>query len=145
MTGRAQWYAAPGEPDRRHRHQPPRCALPGLPGERIPLLIDTDVANEIDDLYAIGLALRSPDRFDIAGFVATHFAAARGRETIAESYAAIREVLEAAQVDYPVAMGGDPLCYPGEPREGGRFLIQTARSWPVRAYPLLPAGTDRLR
>ena len=116
----------------------PVAPLPGPPGERIPLLIDTDAANEIDDLYAIALALRSPDRFDIAGFVATHFAAARGRESIAESYEAIREVLEAAQVDYPVAMGGDPLCYPGEPREseGARFIIQTAQA--------MPAGTRLL-
>ena len=106
--------------------------LPGPPGERIRLLIDTDAANEIDDLYAIALALRSPDRFAIAGFVATHFAAIRGRETIAESYEAIREVLHAAGADYPIAMGGDPLCYPGEPRdsEGARFIVEAAHAMP---------------
>lgn len=50
--------------------------IPGPPGVRIRLVINTDAANEIDDLYAIAPALRSPDRFEIAGFVATHFAPA---------------------------------------------------------------------
>ncbi len=52
--------------------------VPDLPptDRQFKIVIDSDVANEIDDLYAIALALRTPERFAIAGFVATHFAAA---------------------------------------------------------------------
>jgi len=44
------------------------------PGGRLAVIIDSDVANEIDDLCAIALALAATDRFDLRGFVATHFA-----------------------------------------------------------------------
>lgn len=98
-----------------------------LERDRIPLLIDTDAANEIDDVYAIALAIRSTDRLDLRGFVATHFAARSGRESIQESFDIIRKTLSAAEVDFPVLKGGDPLVYPGEPQrsEGTDFIIDS--------------------
>jgi len=40
--------------------------IPEIPisGQRMRLLFDTDAGAEIDDLYAISLALASPDRFE---------------------------------------------------------------------------------
>ena len=44
--------------------------VPKMPvsGQKIPVIIDTDAACEIDDLYAIALAVLCQDRFDIKGF-----------------------------------------------------------------------------
>lgn len=101
------------------------------PKERIKVIIDTDAANEIDDLYAIALAIRSPKRFLIEGFVATHFAASRGPEGIDMSCAVIHELMEEAGVKgrYPVMKGGDPMRYPGAPSQssGAEFIIDKAR------------------
>src|SRR5689334_8354311 len=73
-------------------------AVPQLPppGERIRVLIDTDAACEIDDLYAIALALASQDRFKIEGFVAAHFGDSGGPQGIEKSAAAIKTVQEKA-------------------------------------------------
>lgn len=100
------------------------------PGYRIPLVIDTDAANEIDDLYALALAVRSPDRFDIAGIVASHFAAKAGPESIRQSYEAIEELLSAAESRQIVRLGGDPLLYPRLPSrsDGAEFIIECARA-----------------
>lgn len=96
--------------------------------DRIPLIIDTDAANEIDDLYAIALALVAQERFLIHGFVATHFAAAGGRESTQKSYDVLMELLKVASVRLPVEKGGDPFIYPGEPSPslGSDFIIETA-------------------
>ena len=44
-----------------------------MQGETIPLIIDTDAGTEVDDQYAITLALHSQDRLKIRGFTASHF------------------------------------------------------------------------
>lgn len=107
--------------------------LPGV-GKRIPLIIDSDAANEIDDLYAIALALVSEDRFDLRGFVATHFAATdwAGPESIEESRRCILEVMAAAGMAgrYPVWRGGHPMQYQRipSPSEGCDFILREARA-----------------
>ena len=49
--------------------------LPSIPakGEKIRVIIDTDAKNEIDDQWAVTLALLSSDRFQIEGFIAANF------------------------------------------------------------------------
>ena len=95
--------------------------VPELPpvGQRLHLVIDTDAANEIDDLYAIALALRSPDRFAVEGFVATHFAQTGGRDSTEASYRVLGELLDAAGMTHrpPILRGGDPMPY-REPSKG---------------------------
>ncbi len=109
--------------------------VPSIPNprKRLPLLIDTDAANEIDDLYAIALAVHSPAELAIEGFVATHFAARSGPESTRESFVAIEETLAAAGMSFPIAMGGDPMCYPQVPQksDGAQFIIDAA----LRASP----------
>lgn len=48
-----------------------RCGHP--PPGQLRVIIDTDAANEIDDQYALALALGSPERIRPAPLVATDF------------------------------------------------------------------------
>lgn len=100
------------------------------PGEKIKLLIDTDAANEIDDLYAVALALAAPDRFDLQGFVASHFAGKGGPETIQQSYNVLVELFQAAGAEgrFPLRHGSHPMRYPGtpEPSAGVDLIIDRA-------------------
>jgi inosine-uridine nucleoside N-ribohydrolase len=119
------------------------------PGQRIQLLIDTDAANEIDDLYAVALALAAPDRFQLRGFVASHFAGKGGSETIQQSHDVLVELFRAAGMDgrFPLQRGSHPMRYPGtpEPSDGVDLIIQCA-SQCTADDPLwvvcLGAGTD---
>lgn len=43
------------------------------PGVQIPVLIDSDAKNEVDDQWAISLAMLHPERFRIVGFVGATF------------------------------------------------------------------------
>jgi purine nucleosidase len=119
--------------------------VPEVPAvdQQLRVIIDTDAANEIDDLYAIALAVASPGRLAIEGFLATHFAQKAGPESIAQSYHAIREVLTAAGVDgrYPVKLGGNPLAYRSVPSEseGVDFIIERAHRGDA-AHPLWVVG-----
>lgn len=108
--------------------------IPVLPqgGKPIRLVIDTDAANEIDDLYAVALAVVSPDRFKIEGFIATHFAQSAGRESIQASYDLLHELFAAGKRtgEYTVVRGGDPMRYLTEPTDsdGARLIIERARA-----------------
>jgi len=111
-----------------------RRIVPELPpvDRRIRIVIDSDAANEIDDLYAIALAIHAPERFNIEGFVATHFAQHTGRRSIEQSYEVLMELLTLAGKadDYPVVRGGDPLAYLDEPSDsdGARLIIERAHA-----------------
>ena len=100
------------------------------PEKKIRLLIDTDAANEIDDLYAVALALAAPDRFAIEGFVATHFAAYSGPDSIDKSYSQLLELLEVAGVagKHTVKKGSHPMQYVKTPSksEGVDLIIERA-------------------
>jgi len=96
------------------------------------IIIDTDAANEIDDLYAIALAIKSPDRFNIEGFVVTHFAASGGPESTELSYNILLKLLIEAgmQNKYVVKKGGHPIRYSNTPShsEGVDYIIERARA-----------------
>jgi len=116
----------------------PGRLVPALPpaGRPMRLLIDSDAANEIDDLYAIALAVATPGRFAIEGFVATHFAAsafgADGPASTEQSYRAIAELLDVAGAAgrYPIARGAHPMQYMDWPSdgEGVEFILDRART-----------------
>ena len=100
------------------------------PGQRIRLVIDTDAACEIDDLYALALAVTAQDRFDIEGFVAAHFGDAGGPDGIDRSYEQIKTVLEKAGLadKFPVKRGAPPFQYSAvaPEAEGVDFIIERA-------------------
>lgn len=109
--------------------------VPQLPpaDKQLRLIIDSDAATELDDLFAIALALHAPDRFAIEGFVATHFANKPvGRESIQRSYDLMKEMLAVAGRSglAPVVKGGDPIPYLTEPSDsdGARLIIERAHA-----------------
>ncbi len=101
------------------------------PHQGVNLLIDTDAANEIDDLYAVALAIAAQDRFDIKGFVACHFAARSGPESIEESYQALMQLFASAGLTnrFPTTRGSHPMRYPGIPEKSERvdLIIEQAQ------------------
>jgi purine nucleosidase len=130
-TTAANEPAGAGPPRRRVPVIPPPGALP----RRIRLLIDADVANEVDDQYAIALALLSPERIDLRGIVAAHFGDRAGPDGIEQSYAEAQRVLALAPPDgaglagaVPLRRGSHPLRYGTEPSpsEGVDLILEEA-------------------
>jgi inosine-uridine nucleoside N-ribohydrolase len=109
--------------DRRVPEMPP-------PGEKLRVIIDTDAACEIDDRFAIALALLCPERFEIEGFVGAHFGDAGGPRGIEKSVEVIKTILQKAgmQGKIPVKRGSPPFQYSQVPpeSEGVEFIIERA-------------------
>ena len=110
--------------------------VPEIPpaGKKLRLIIDSDVGNEIDDFYAIALALASPDRFDLRGICGAHYTNARkgaGPGSIEHSVKLTHDLLAAAGMTgkYPVLHGSPPFQYYGFPveSEGSKFIIDEAK------------------
>jgi hypothetical protein len=111
--------------------------VPELPpaGKRLRLIIDSDVGNEVDDFYAIALALASPDRFDLRGICGAHYTKegrpGSGPGSIDHSVKLTGDLLAAAGMTgrYPVLRGSPPIQYFGFPveSEGSRFIVEEAK------------------
>jgi len=109
-----------------------RPAAPWPPPEGpIPVIIDADAANEIDDQYALALAMGSQGRLRIEGLIAAHYGLNGGSNGIDNSYSEIQELLAKAgfQGNIPLLHGSDPIVYRDRcpPSEGVEFIIQKAR------------------
>ena len=109
--------------------------LPVIPPkeQKLRVIIDTDARNEIDDIWAIALAVRSPDRFQIEGFVAANYDNENpggGPASITTSARVIETVLDKAGLagKIPIKHGSSPLRYQFEPSEseGVDFIIEKA-------------------
>lgn len=97
------------------------------------VVIDADAHNEIDDVWALALALLSPERFRIEGIVAANYDNANegaGPDSIATSADTIHTLLSKAGLSgtIPVKRGSPPLRYQFEPSEseGVDFIIERA-------------------
>ncbi len=103
---------------------------PPPPGPFAWLLIDTDAANEIDDLYALALAIGNPERFHLEGIVAAHFGDSGGSRGIDKSMASIEQLMAKAGMSgkFPVKRGSDPFQYADRApaSEGVDFIIERA-------------------
>jgi inosine-uridine nucleoside N-ribohydrolase len=126
------------------------------PRGQLQVIIDTDAANEIDDVYALSLAMGSPDRLHIEGIIAAHFGESGGVSGIDKSYAEIQRDLEKAGLKgrIPVKRGSDPLMYRDQKiqGEGVDFIIEKARSatpekplWLVLVGPATDAAAALLK
>jgi len=126
--------------------------VPKIPpkGQSIRVIIDSDAKNEIDDIWAISLAILSPERFTIEGFVAANFDNARGGpDSIDASAKEIETILEKAGMAgrWPIKRGSHPMQYQYEPSrsEGVDFIIERAMA-ATPEHPLwvvgLGAATD---
>lgn len=107
--------------------------VPVIPekGKKIRVIIDSDMKCEIDDQYAAALALLSPERFEILGFVASGFYGPHGGPTsIDRSYGETKLILEKMGLDQeiPVYKGSHPMqyMYTPSPSEGVDFIIEQA-------------------
>lgn len=109
------------------------------PAGQLRVIIDTDAANEVDDQWAIALALGFPERLKIVGFVAAHYGQRGGAQGISRSRASLEATLAAAgrAGKFTVKDGSDPIAYrdraPGS--DGVDFIIATART-ATRENPL---------
>jgi purine nucleosidase len=118
----------------RHDIAPKDRAVPQIPpkDQRLRVIIDSDAKNEIDDQWAIALALLSPGRFQIEGFVGANFANSfsDGPDSVEQSAREIELLLDKAGMAgrWPVLRGSHPMRYPHEPSEseGVDFLIERA-------------------
>jgi inosine-uridine nucleoside N-ribohydrolase len=117
------------------RADAPARPIPVIPpkGQKLRVIIDADAHNEIDDVWAIALALRSPERFQIEGFVAANYDNANegaGPQSVATSAETIHTLLEKAGLagQIPVKLGSAPMRYQFEPAEseGVDFIIEKA-------------------
>ena len=106
---------------------------PPQAGQKIRLIVDTDFANEIDDLYAVALALSAPDRFSIEGFVLTHFNNENGGpDSIDKSFDLFACFMQVSGYAgrYPMKRSAPPTMYYGHPSdgEGVDFIIERAHA-----------------
>ena len=120
-----------GQPSRSKPAQ--RLTAPWPPSSgQLRVIIDADAANEVDDQWAIALALGFPERLKIEGFVAAHYGQRGGAQGIAKSHASIEATLAAAGMGgrFVLKDGSDPIAYRDRvPASGGvDFIIATART-----------------
>jgi inosine-uridine nucleoside N-ribohydrolase len=131
--------------DRRVPQIPPK-------GESLRIIIESDCKNEVDDQWAIALAILAPERLRIEGFVAATFDNPQrcgGMNPIEASAREIELVLEKAGMagSWPVKRGSHPMQYKATPieSEGVDFIIERAMAG-TPADPLwvvgLGAATD---
>ncbi len=75
--------------------------IPPPPPHRVPMVLDTDTANEIDDQFAVVHALLSQDRLQLEAIYATLFTREGNSPAagVAESEAEIHRLLERLRVD----------------------------------------------
>jgi hypothetical protein len=105
--------------------------VPEIPpaAELLRVIIDSDAKCEIDDQWALALALLSPERFDIVGLVGATFLWG-GPESIKMSVWEIEKLLELTgrTGEIPVYHGSMPLQYAHDPSpsEGVDFIIREA-------------------
>ena len=112
-----------------------KTRIPEIPpvGERLRVIIVSDATNEIDDIWAIALALLYPERFAIEGIVGSnydHTHSGVGPRSIEMSVNEIHTILEKAGLSgkYPVLAGSHPMQYefvPGS-AEGIDFIVERA-------------------
>jgi inosine-uridine nucleoside N-ribohydrolase len=95
------------------------------------VIIDSDAANEVDDQYAIALALGFPEKIKIEGIVASHYGVRGGSSGIKKSYNSIKEVLEKSglKTDFEIKLGIPPLTFFDflPPSDGIDFIIEQAK------------------
>jgi purine nucleosidase len=126
------------------------------PSGSLRVIIDTDAGNEIDDQYALALALGSPQRLHIEGIIAANFGESGGVQGIEKSYQEVQRVLQKAGMTgkIPVKRGADPLIYRDQAvhSDGVDFIIQEARSaspespvWLVMLGPATDAAAALLK
>lgn len=115
-----------------------RLARSEIPQGVLPVVIDSDAYNEIDDQFAILYALLSPERLDVQAIYATHFFNDRAespKDGMEKSYEEIIRLMSLAGIDPEgfVFHGCRGPMYEHNPESSPAVvnLIQNARSRPT--------------
>jgi len=133
----------------------PQAPWPPPPGP-LRVIIDTDAGAEIDDQYALALALGSPNRIQIEGIIGAYFGDFGGPSGAAKSVEEVHRVLGKAGRDgkIPVKGGAPPFVFRDDPpdSDGVRFIIEKAKAstpenplWLVLLGPATDAAAALLR
>lgn len=123
---------------------------------KVRVIIDSDAANEVDDQFAIALALGFPEKVQIEGFVVAHYGIRGGSMGIEKSYKSLLETLDNAgkKDQFTIKKGTDPLTYLDRipDSEGVDFIIEKARAatpenpiWVVALGPATNAAAAILK
>jgi hypothetical protein len=121
------------------------------PKGELRVIIDTDAANEVDDQWAIVLALGFPERFKIEGFVAAHYGQSGGAGGIAKSRASLEATLSAALLKDPSIAGRIIIFWHGRSEWPEKCANFNAMNDPLAAqllfelpcrFVLFDTGTD---
>jgi purine nucleosidase len=105
--------------------------VPVIPprGHQIRVIIDSDAKCEIDDQWALALAILSPERFQIEGFVGAPYLSG-GLKSVEKSALEIELIMKKAGMEgkWPVKRGSHPMQYRDvpSPSEGVNFIIEKA-------------------
>lgn len=112
-----------------------KLTTPEIPpkNEQMRVIIVSDATNEIDDVWAVSLAILYPERFKIEGFIGSNYDHTHngiGPKSIGMSVDEINNILEKAGMKgkYPVYPGSHPMQYEFAPSEsrGVDFIIEKA-------------------
>jgi inosine-uridine nucleoside N-ribohydrolase len=103
---------------------------------QVPVILDCDAGNEIDDQFAIAYALKSPE-IKLLGLVAVHNTLKHGPNSVDRYYKEIKRIVRLADSNVPVYTGSrspidTKLC--PENSDGVEFIINTALTSEKRIY-----------
>ena len=100
------------------------------PDQRMRVVVDSDAKCEIDDQWAIALAIMSTERFDIEGFIGANYLGSGGPGGVENSALEIETILSKAGMSgrWPVKRGSNPMQFENLPSEseGVNFIIERA-------------------
>ena len=112
-----------------------KTVTPVIPpqGEQMRVIIVSDATNEIDDVWALALAILYPERLKIEGFVGSNYDHTHdgvGPKSIERSVNEIKTILKTAGLEgkYPVYAGSHPMQYEFAPSgsPGVDFIVERA-------------------
>lgn len=126
----------------------PAAMLAAQPARRIPVIVDTDANNELDDQHALAYVLLSGDTFDVAGVTVN---ATRGGGNVSQHYEEARRVMALCGVaGIPLHAGANGSFEAIRPALGNRdydgraavdFIVARAKAQPAGTpLVLLPIG-----
>lgn len=120
-----------------------RLKMMEYPRGRIDVVIDTDAATEVDDPFAIALALLSPERFHLKGIYAAPFAmnerASDPAVGMEMSYREIWKVVQLSKVKFSSVYRGCLKFGIGSLSEASEHLISLCREY-TKEKPLYVIG-----
>ena len=105
--------------------------------ERTPIILDTDIGDDIDDALALALALQSPE-LDVRAVTTVI------DDTETRTRLAWKELGLYGRHDIPVATGAsEPLLDPVRPQRARQFEVLSGRGYRARGRPPARGRTDR--